>query len=564
VHVGNIPSLNMNSRRRHGIFYTPDDLAEKMAQWAIRTGRETVLDPSFGGCAFLRAAMRQLHMLKASHPARRVFGAETDPGARKWLSSILKQGACEEQFYFGDFLAIRSGHFSKLFTTVLGNPPYIKHHTLPSRLQQAATKMLETNGQRLSAMASYWAYFVMHAITFVEPGGRLALVLPCSLIHADYAHTVRKALKDAFGRVTAILLLERIFVDADEKSVLLFAEGRSEPGVEVRVGLRSRSSLHLDPYDLDNSTRVLKSSEEEDSWIRALLDSRIVRIYDNASTQCHRLGEKALIRIGTVTGANGFFVMKPSAARSRALPRKYTKPILSRAAFLRGLMFDRFALKKLKESDSNCLLLQPPSNGKLPPALNAYLRQGVKQHIPKRLKCSVRKSWYCVNTGRPPDAFLTYMVGVSPRLLLNESQISCTNSIHALTWQKGITQLEAQAIAIGFLSTLTQFSAEVEGRSYGGGVLKLEPSEASYLVIPKVPYSQVPRLFSHLHKLCTQGNYDQASQIVDELLVEKLLTTTELACLRMGLEILRTRRLRSFSVDQKGRGSGSDRAHPLI
>jgi len=533
----------MESRQRNGIFYTPDDLADKMAQWAIRSPQETVLDPSFGGCAFLRAAVQQLREIRAPRPARQVFGADRDPGARTWLASILHQGARENQFFFGDFLSIRPTHFSTLFTTILGNPPYIKHHALPSGLQQVAAKTLATNGQRLSAMASYWAYFVMHAINFIAPGGRLALVLPGSLIHAKYAYVVRKALKDAFGRVTAILLLERIFADAEEESVLVFAEGRSEPGGEIRVGLASWLSLQFGTDGLDQSSRPLTSAEQEDSWIRALLDSRIVNVYDQASMQCPRLGEKALIRIGMVTGANRFFVMKPSVLHSHSLPRKHTKPILSRAAFLRGLTFDRTGLKNLKESDGKCLLLQPPLRGELPRALKAYLRQGVNEQIPQRMKCALRKPWYRLNRGHPPDAFLTYMAGTSPRLVLNEAQISCTNAIHALTWQKYVAQPEAKAIVVGFLSTLTQFSAEVEGRSYGGGVLKLEPSEAGHLVIPKVPLQQARSLFRELHMLCMQGDYDQATQIVDELLLESLLTSADLARLRLGLEMLRRRRL---------------------
>lgn len=538
----------MESRRKLGIFYTPDELARKMSQWAIRSPMATVLDPSFGGCAFLRGAVEQLRELRSPRPARQVFGADRDPGAKDWLASILREGARQDQFYFGDFMSIPPSHFATLFSAVLGNPPYVKHHALPSRLQHVAARTLATNGQQLSAMASYWAYFVLHAINFIAPGGRLALILPGSLIHTEYAYAVRKALRNAFGRVTAILLLERVFADAEEESVLVFAEGRSEPGGDIRVGLASWLSLPFDEDSLERISRPLDRTEQEDSWIRPLLDSRILTVYDQAATQCARLADKATVRIGTVTGANRFFVLKPSALHSLSLFRKHTKPILSRAAFVRGLSFNRTSLEELKETDATCLLLHPPRRIDLHPRLRTYLRQGVEEQIPTRVKCALRKPWYRVKTGRVPDAFLTYMAGTCPRLVLNEAGIPCTNAIHALTWQKSVSKKEELTIVVSFLSTLTQLSAELEGRSYGGGVLKLEPSEAGRLVIPAVSLAGVQRLFSDLHLLCLQGEYDKATEAVDELLLKNLLTRAELTLLKLGVEMLRKRRLERCAV----------------
>lgn len=536
-------SVSMESRRRNGIFYTPDMLAHKMAQWAITTPRAKVMDPSFGGCAFLRAAVHQLRKLRAPHPAHQVYGVDRDSSARTWLESVLHDGAREHQFFFGDFLTLRPAHFQTLFTAVLGNPPYVKHHSLSARRQQVAARALLQSDYRLSALASYWAYFVLHAIDFVAPGGRLALVLPGSLIHADYARTVREALQNAFGRVTALFLRERMFADAEEESVLVFAERRAERSREVRVGIGSCTSLRFDAEDLEQATRSLDATEAEDSWLRAVLDSRILSVYDRAATQCDRLADKAGIRIGAVTGANRFFVLRPSAFRALSLRRAYARPIVSRAAFVRGLVFDNTALKNMREKDAACLLLCPPLQGSGNRALRSYLRKGTQERLPERTKCALRDPWYRVQTGRVPDAFLTYMTGVSPRLVLNEARIPCTNAIHALTWHPSVSDTEARRIALGFLSTVTRFSAEVEGRSYGGGVLKLEPSEAGRLVIPKMFGNHINRLFREAHELSRCGKADDASQLVDDLLLGSLFTAEDLSTLRVGLEMLRARRL---------------------
>lgn len=535
--------LTIEKRRRLGIFYTPEELAYKMARWAIHSPTATVLDPSFGGCAFLRAAVHRLQDLSAIKPAQQVYGADRDLKARKWLGSILSQGAREDQFFDGDFLSIQPTHFQTSFAAILGNPPYIKHHALSDRLQRVAARTLQQNGQRLSAMASYWAYFVLHSINFIAPGGRLALVLPGSLIHAEYAQTVRKALTNSFGKVTAIMLSERMFADAQEESVLVLAEGRAATGTEIRVGLASWKSLILETKHLDGISRALTRPEQKDSWIRALLDSRVLRIYDQAAMQCSRLGELASIRIGIVTGANRFFVLKPSTLKSLSIQQRYTRPILSHAASVKGLKFDRGALKILKTSDRNCLLLRPPRLENQPSGMRKYLRKGVKNGLPRRVKCAVRKPWYQIKANRKPDAFLTYMSGTGPRLSLNEAHIDCTNAIHSVTWNESVSEGDAKAIVLGYLSTVTQFSAEIVGRSYGGGVLKLEPSEACRLVIPQIPKALAVRLFREVQHLCMQGRYSRATELVDEVLVGRLFTRDDLIQLRLGLNLLRARRL---------------------
>ena len=535
--------MSTESRRRNGVFYTPDGLAQKMAQWAITTPQAKIMDPSFGGCAFLRAAVQQLRLLRARHPAHQVYGVDRDSSARTWLESVIQQGAREQQFFFGDFLTLRPAHFQTLFTVVLGNPPYVKHHSLSARRQQVAARALLQSDYCLSALASYWAYFVLHAISFVAPGGRLALVLPGSLIHADYARTVREALQNAFGRVTALFLQERVFADAEEESILVFAERRAERGREVRVGIGSWASLRFDAETLEQATRTLDVTETEGSWLRALLDSRILSAYDRVAGRCARLADKARIRIGAVTGANRFFVLRPSAFRALSLRRRYSRPILSRATFVRGLVFNGAALRNMQTSDAACLLLRPPLKGLGDKSLRSYLWKGVREGIRERTKCELRDPWYRVPTGSVPDAFLTYMTGISPRLVLNEARIPCTNAIHALTWSPSVSNAEARRIAFGFLSTITHFSAEIEGRSYGGGVLKLEPSEAGRLVIPNIPPSLVRKRFNEAGRLCCNGDMDGATELVDEILLDSLLTKSELASLRVGLVLLRERRL---------------------
>jgi hypothetical protein len=79
-----------------------------------------------------------------------------------------------------------------------------------------------------------------------------------------------------------------------------------------------------------------------------------------------------------------------------------------------------------------------------------------------------------------PDAFLSIMSNRMPRLVANSGQAVCTNSVHAVRFNKGIAPLP---FIHGWNSELTRLSCEVEGHALGGGLLKLEPAEARRVVI---------------------------------------------------------------------------------
>ena len=78
----------------------------------------------------------------------------------------------------------------------------------------------------MTALASSWAAFVVHAASFVAPGGRLALVLPAELLTVNYAAPVRRFLMQRFTSVRLVLFEERVFPGVMEEVVLLLAEGQ--------------------------------------------------------------------------------------------------------------------------------------------------------------------------------------------------------------------------------------------------------------------------------------------------------------------------------------------------
>ena len=112
----------INPRRLLGAYYTPDALANILATWALAPGKGNVLDPSFGGCAFLNAATTILASRGISKPGKRVFGVDVDPTCVEYVRK--DQNLVEKNCIIRDFLSLSPKNIPGApFHAIIGNPP---------------------------------------------------------------------------------------------------------------------------------------------------------------------------------------------------------------------------------------------------------------------------------------------------------------------------------------------------------------------------------------------------------------------------------------------------------
>ena len=141
----------------------------------------------------------------------------------------------------------------------------------------------------------------------------------------------------------------------------------------------------------------------------------------------------------------------------------------------------------------------------------------------------------------PPHLFLTYMSSDLPRLVVNDASALSTNTVHGVRLWNGT---DPGGLAASFYSSLTMLSAELVGRSYGGGVLKLEPTEAERLVVPR-PSSHHSRLLARVDELVRARRHDELQTTVDQaVLMDDLgVLAEDVGRLRAAVDRLRGRRL---------------------
>lgn len=542
-------SVEVPRQKSLGAFYTPEAMATKMVEWAIRSPDDLVMDPSFGGLVFLEAAQRRLAQLGAPAPDERLFGADLDDEAHRAASEHPGLSIAAASLVEGDFFALEPGGALPHVHAVVGNPPYVRSQ-LSAESGEAGRAVAKRAGVSLSRMVSLWAPFTVHATDFVAPGGRLALVLPAELLHAQYSVDILNHVQDRFARTALVIFEERVFPGALEEVVLLFADGRGE-GVCDHLELVECHTLEdLDvpalQRELDKRRKPAPSSRSRNRKLMGELLQPATRELIETVAASHALatplGSLASVDIGAVTGANSYFLL--ADAEYPELARDLLKPAISKAMHVRGATFERSDWERLLEGGTKCQMFvgrQDSPSTELE-TIGAYLADGERQGIPDRYKCRVRSPWWSVPLPRhgAPDLFLTYFASEHPRMVLNAAAALHTNTVHGVSVRADV---EPAGLAASFFNSLSLLSAELVGRSYGGGVLKLEPSEAERVLIPTLP-ADAGESLPDVDELVRAGDLTALLDYVDGwLLIDGLgLSATDVAKLRAGGERLRSRR----------------------
>jgi adenine-specific DNA methylase len=371
-------------------------MAEPMVVWAVRTSHDRVFDPSAGDAVFLHAALARLQQLGASEAAARgqLFGAEIDAGAHAAARAalILPTG----QLACSDFFELAPGGPLPAVEALVGNPPYVRYQDF-NAAGGRGHELASEAGVALPRRASSWAPFLVHGVSFVAPGGRMAQVLPAELLHARYAEQLLAFLLASFERVALVTFEERVFEGVLEEVVILLAEGRG--------GQAGQAEHHACQNLLDFSAEALRRPQprparprhggrgRQDKLLFSLLEPAAQQLYARLAedTRVCALGELASVNIGVVTGNNRFFLRCDQQAQG--LDGRLLRVAISKAAHIPGALVTPQDVQRLRENGASLLLLAARADAE-PDALATLaplLAQGEADGIDRAYKCRVAR-----------------------------------------------------------------------------------------------------------------------------------------------------------------------------
>lgn len=514
-------------RKLRGGFYTPEPIAEFLSQWAIQSETESVLEPGCGDGNILLPAAK--HLQEVSGGAGGITGVEIYPDeAEKAKNRLIEAGIDADLFEIieGDFFeyCIEKHRWEKhSFDAVIGNPPFIRYQSFDEDQREKAIEILKSAGLTPTKQMNAWMPFLVGATQLLKRhGGRLAMIVPATLLQVNYAGELRKYLSDNYSRLTVINFDKLVFDGIQEEVVLLLGErdGHEKVGINA-IELGDMSDLDSYIHHVFEKDDIIELDHSTEKWTMYYLDidqiELIRELWDHEAIS--PVEEFADVNVGVVTGRNAFFVLDAEQVEENGL-MEYTRPIVSRSAHLgEGVRFTDDIQNDNEESGRRSFLLDLPPEPKseFTEKIQEYIDDGEEKEYHKGYKCSLRDPWYEVPSTWVPDGFLLRQIHRYPKFVVNETDATCTDTIHRVNYT-GNDSVREQFFAATHNSLTWAFS-EIVGRSYGGGVLELEPNEAEELPVPTNNWEKLE--LDKVHRLLKEDGPEAVLQYTDEILLKQ-------------------------------------------
>lgn len=502
-----------------GAVYTPPRVASALTRWAVRTSSDAVLDPSCGEGVFMSAARTRLSDLGARKP--QCVGVDIDP------ETAASAGAICSDFFAWASTAPKQD-------VIVGNPPFIRSHLFPESSRELAFAIMKRMGFRPSRLMSTWSPFLAICCGLLKPTGRLAMVIPEELLAVGYAEELRTFLLRHFRRVVVCFPDANIFPEVQQAVVLLLCDNTAG----ARTGLFTIEYSDLEEGNHDE-IQAAPPWNWNLKWSHLFLSTRERRCINHWWSNIGWLpfNEYGRAEVGIVTGDNNFFILRPGDAER--FPQQNLVPIITSARNLKGIRFDADDFRQVVAEDRPAYLLnlQEPRSA-LAPAVRDYLEIGERQKVSERFKCRVREPWYAVPSIWQPDAILLRQAGDMARLVHLAKKCAATDTIHRVTWKQ---PSRGRRHAASFMNTWTLLTSEITGRSYGGGVLEIMPSEANRLPMPE-PIEALDGIFDDVDDRVRSRDMFAAVETVDDLVLPRQMPESDKSLLRETLDKLIQRR----------------------
>lgn len=464
-----------SAEKLRGGFYTPEAIASFILKWGINGNSFfDILEPSCGDGVFLEQLKEQKHNFNS------VTAIEFDKIEAKKADTIKlnSKSVINTDFH------LYCNEASMRFDLVVGNPPYIRYQYFDESQQKEAEKIFKRTGLKYSKLTNAWVSFVVGSSLLLKEKGKIGFVLPAEILQVSYAQQLREFLAHFYNKINIISFEKLVFPDIQQEVVLLLCEknGSSSHLIEH---LELTDASNLEALDVNRFKSPTKQIDfKSNKWTFYFLDQKEIDFLKTIakSKEIPAIGDYANVEVGITTGANDYFTVPLSIVEGYNL-EAFAKPMVGRSVQVSSVIFTGEDWKRNRRTKAKANLLVFPSKSKLKDHKGAlsYISVGETMGINKGYKCGIRDDWFVVPSIKLSEALFIRRNNLFPKLILNEAQAYTTDTMHRVFMKSGVN---INAFIASFYNSLSLAFSEISGRSYGGGVLELMPSEVEKILLP--------------------------------------------------------------------------------
>lgn len=468
----------LSADKLRGGYYTPEDLVAfcwRRISSLTRAKDLTVLEPAAGDGQFFRFLDPEIR-----NRIRSVVAVEIEPAEAAKCRAQLARLEYATSVRAESFLTWALTDSAK-FDVAVGNPPFLRFQFVSEEDNAAASVLGLQMRLHFEGVSNLWIPLLLGALSKLRDGGAFSFVVPAELFTGLSAGVVRRWLLETTEALTVDLFPAGSFRGVLQEVVVLSGRRVHDGTGSGCIELRSHRGGASDHW-----THTLSASTS--AWTRLLLSPKHAAAFDEASALLvvQAFGSLAKLQVSIVTGANDYFCVDDMTREKYDLTR-WSIPLLPRVRHASGLIWKRSDQNHLEEGTRKWLVHfadDKPSPERYARA-KRYLELGMEAGIDQRYKCQVRSPWFRVPHVWAGTLLLSKRSHRMPRLLLNAARTFTTDTIYRGRMLPELKLRERDLVA-GFHNSLTLLASEIEGRSFGGGVHELVPSEISRLQVPFV------------------------------------------------------------------------------
>lgn len=479
-----------------GRYFTPRIIADYVTDWVLDQGGpiESILEPSVGDGVFLKSICRYQEVLNNT----RVVAIEVDEVVSKvaaerceqirWVKGWENVVENDRVVVCEDFYnAYRGGLNQQKYRAILGNPPYIRYQYLTEEQRNEQSEILTQNGMTSNKLINAWVSFMVACVSCMDDDSRIGLVIPAELLQVKYSEDLREFLTHHLNKITIVSFRDLLFEGVEQEVVLLLGEKNKEgDNHNIRVvqldNPTQLKTVRLDPYnffkaDLTSSkwTKYFLEESELEQVHVAERDKRFIRFSDLIRSE-----------VGITTGKNGYFCVDNNTVISYGL-EKFCKPLIARSVNIRGVQFTAEDWEANIKAGARTYLLDltPFKKQNFTKGIKNYIKYGEENEQNTTYKCKIRDEWYKVPSVWVPDAFFLRRNYLYPKFMLNTNDVNAvsTDTMHRVCF---IAPINRKKAIVAYYTSISLLFSELEGRSYGGGVLEILPGEVGKILIPNI------------------------------------------------------------------------------
>lgn len=392
-------------------------------------------------------------------------------------------------------------------------------------------KILTAQGMKTTRLANTWVGFMVSCVNLLSASGKMALVIPAEIMQVAYATELRRFLAGNLSKITLVTFEELVFPDTEQEIVVFIGEkGGEAKGIRI-IELNNLEDLKSFDIEAKGFQKLKLSHEKWTRYFANVEDNKLVkRIREDRRFQ--RLSDIALINVGITTGNNKYFSVEQKTVEKYQM-QEIVRPLIGKSSQANSIYFGYDDWMQNVNNNKVAYLIDFPNIDYrcYPEKHKEYIEKGEKEGENRGYKCSIRDRWYRIPSIWVPDAFFLRRNNLYPKFVLNQCGAVSTETMHRIKFHEGI---EPERAILSYYNSISFAFSELCGRSYGGGVLEIFPSEAGNIYVPnldEVPIARIKELLEQIDLIIrNKNNIEDVLDIVDKKILVDVLGIEQRVC----------------------------------